>query len=110
MLLRLQKTWPLLFLLAGLILQDVPVVKAHVSERVKMTNDKQTIAAFRARNDAEILATDGVVSIATGLNASGKPCLKIGTSVPPEGVRHKLPETLSEICHEIEFVGKVEAQ
>jgi len=53
---------------------------------------------------------DGVVSVSIGTDKSGKPVLKIGTSVPPEQVRARLPQQLLEAGAELEFVGDIRAQ
>ena len=71
---------------------------------------QEAIDAIRAKYDDEIMAIVGVVTVSTGLDKEGSPCLKIGTSVPPDEVRGKLPEAVLRTCFEIEWVGDIEAQ
>lgn len=75
-----------------------------------MDETQQAIEAMRGRFDQQIMATDGVVSVGTGLSQDGRPCLMIGTSAKPEDVRSRLPEDIFEVCVEITHVGDIEAQ
>ena len=68
------------------------------------------IEKIRAQHETEILAVDGVVSVAIGLNADGKPCLQIGTSLPPDKVRPKLPKAIFSVDVEVIYMGTLEAQ
>ena len=67
------------------------------------------IENMRVQHEADILAVDGVVSVAMGLNAEGKPCLQIGTSLPPEKVRPELPAAIFSVDVEVIFMGTLEA-
>lgn len=75
-----------------------------------MTTDIGKIANIRASHDSTIMAIPGVVSIATGLDQGGRPCLKIGTSVPVELVIPHLPAELDEINVEVEYLGEIKAE
>ena len=44
------------------------------------------IENMRVQHEADILAVDGVVSVAMGLNAEGKPCLQISRSYLESGI------------------------
>lgn len=68
-----------------------------------------TIEKIRAQHETDILAVDGVVSVAVGLNAEGEPCLQIGTSLPPEKVRPNLPAAIFSVDVEVVYMGKLEA-
>ena len=75
-----------------------------------MESDMQAIENVRAQCESAIMTIEGVVSVATGIGKSGKPCLKIGTSLPVEEVRSKLPKELSKIEVELEYIGEIRAQ
>lgn len=75
-----------------------------------MNSDQQSVESVRAKFDAEIMAVDGVVSVGTGTDENGRPCLMIGTSAPPEEVKARLPEAIFEVCVEISHVGEIKAQ
>lgn len=75
-----------------------------------MNSNQQSIQVMRSRHDAEIMSVEGVVSVGTGLSKDGEPCLAIGTSVPPEQVREKLPQAIFDVCVEITQVGEIKAQ
>lgn len=79
-------------------------------EETSMNTDIQKIENVRADHDSAIMAIPGVVSIATGLNHNGEPCIKIGTSVPIETVRPLLPLELSGINVELEYLGEIHSQ
>jgi len=68
------------------------------------------IEKIRVQHEADILAVDGVVSVAIGLNAEGKPCLQIGTSLPLEKVQPNLPAAIFSVDVEIIYMGTLEAQ
>ncbi len=70
----------------------------------------QKIEQMRARFDDTIMAIDGVESIAIGLNEKGEPCLMLGTSVPVEQIRARLPKEIFEIPVEISYIGRISAQ
>ncbi len=70
----------------------------------------QAVERLRAEIEADLMAIDGVVMVATGVCADGKPCLRVGTSVPVEQVRPHLPPELAEVAFELEYVGKVRIQ
>ncbi len=77
----------------------------------KMVEMKQpTIENIRARYEARIMAIPGVVFVGNGISKNGSPCLKIGTSVPVEKIRSQLPEELSKIEVELEYIGEIRAQ
>lgn len=75
-----------------------------------MQDELRQIEKVRAEYESQLMNIDGVVSVSIGTGESGKPVLKIGTSVPPEQVRAKLPEQLLEASAELEFVGDIRAQ
>lgn len=77
---------------------------------VAMEIDSSRIEELRVAHEAEIMMIPGVVSLATGLNDEGFPCLKIGTSVPIERVRPLLPHELQDVSVELEYVGEIRAQ
>ncbi len=79
-------------------------------DEITMEKDISRIERVRAVHDAEIMAIPGVVSVATGLDDEGRPCLKIGTSTPVENVRPFLPEELQEVNVELEYVGEIRSQ
>ena len=72
--------------------------------------ETSAIEKMRVQYEADILVVDGVVSVAIGLNAEGKPCLQIGTSLPPEKVRPKLPAAIFSVDVEVIYMGTLEAQ
>lgn len=94
-------------LLAGALLMQGAAI-CHGAE--SMNTDKQSIENIRAKHDSEIMSVEGVVSVGTGLGKDGQPCLVIGTSVPVEEVRARLPEEIFEVCVEITHVGEIKAQ
>lgn len=75
-----------------------------------MQSEMQKIESFRAKNDDTIMAIPGVVSVASGLDKDGRPCLKIGTSLPVDQVKPHLPGELSDIRVEVEFIGDLQAE
>ena len=75
-----------------------------------MQSDTQKIESLRSTHDDSIMAIPGVVSVATGLSKNGKPCIKIGTSVPTKQVEPLLPEELSKENVELEYLGDIKAQ
>ena len=75
-----------------------------------MSNEFEAIDDMRAILEPKIMATEGVVMVSIGIGKDGKYCLKIGTSVPPDDVRSRLPQELFQVPVEIEYVGKIEAQ
>jgi len=75
-----------------------------------MEADLQAIENMRAQYESRLMAIKGVVSVSTGIGKTGKPCLKIGTSVPVEQVRTKLPEDLFQVEVELEYLGEIRAQ
>lgn len=77
--------------------------------RVELSPEYQEIERVRATLEAELLAIDGVVMVTTAVGADGKPCLKVGTSVPVDQVRPKLPQGL-KVPVEVEFLGDVRIQ
>lgn len=75
-----------------------------------MNQDIQDIEQLRARFDDLIMAIDGVESVGIGLNEQGKACLMLGTSLPVEQVRAKLPKEIFKVPVEITYIGKISAQ
>ncbi len=75
-----------------------------------MNEAQQAIETMRGRFDQQIMATEGVVSVGTGLSEDGQPCLVIGTSGPVDAVRARLPQEIFDVCVEIRHVGDIEAQ
>jgi hypothetical protein len=88
----------------------VLTMAANANGNGSMDPEMQEIEKIRTAHEMEIMDTDGVVMVSTGLGRDGKPCLKIGTRVPPETVRDKLPKSIFRVCVEIDFVGDIEAQ
>jgi hypothetical protein len=72
--------------------------------------DTSKIEKIRAQYETLIMAVDGVISVATGLGAGGKPCLQIGTSLPPEKVRPRLPAAIFDVDVEVNYLGTIKAQ
>lgn len=72
--------------------------------------DTSKIEKIRAQYETEIMAVDGVISVATGLSADGKPCLQIGTSLSPEKVRPRLPAAIFDVDVEVNYLGTIKAQ
>lgn len=83
---------------------------ANGSGNVSMDPEMQEIENVRNAHEREIMSIDGVVLVGIGLGKDGKPCLKIGTSVPPETVRDSLPAEIFKVCVEIEHVGEIRPQ
>ena len=75
-----------------------------------MNQDIREIEQARAKFDDLIMAIDGVESVSIGLNEQGRACLMLGTSVPVEQVRAKLPKEILEIPVEIAYIGKISTQ
>jgi len=75
-----------------------------------LNQDIQDIEQLRARFDDLIMAIDGVESVGIGLNEQGKACLMLGTSLPVEQVRAKLPKEIFKVPVEITYIGKISAQ
>ncbi len=61
-----------------------------------MDADIQKIEELRNKHESSILTIDGVESISVGLCTNGNPCLQIGTSIPVNQIRPKLPMELIE--------------
>jgi hypothetical protein len=72
--------------------------------------DTAAIEKIKHRYEADILAAEGVVSVAVGLDAKGAPCLQIGTAEPPEQVRPRLPAAIFSVPVELSYFGTLEAQ
>ena len=75
-----------------------------------MEPDLLKVEKLRGLYESTILSVNGVSSVSIGLCANGKPCLQIGTSVPVEQVRSRLPVELFENEIELHYIGVVEAQ
>ena len=75
-----------------------------------MTQDNETIESIRMRYEAQILETEGVVGVSTGIDEDGTPCLMVLTSAPPESVRSALPKEIFEVCVRINDVGEIKPQ
>lgn len=75
-----------------------------------MNEAQQAVETMRGRFDQQIMATEGVVSVGTGLSEDGQPCLLIGTSRPVDEVKAGLPQEIFDVCVEIKHVGDIEAQ
>ena len=75
-----------------------------------MDEELQRIEKLRSEYESTILSVNGVESISIGLCANGKPCLQIGTSVPVDQVRPRLPAELFESGVELHYIGRIEAQ
>lgn len=70
----------------------------------------ENIEKVRAQYESQLMAISGVVAVSVGLGEDGRPCLKIGTSVPAEEVRKQLPAGLAGTPVEVEFIGNIRAQ
>lgn len=75
-----------------------------------MEFEQESIANIRAKYEQVLMDINGVVLVSDGLSKSGRPCLKIGTSVPVEEIRSEIPEELFEIEVELEYIGDIRAQ
>ena len=75
-----------------------------------METNQLTIENLRTKYDSHLMSINGVVSVSTGMGKSGKPCLKIGTSLPTDQVRPKLPEELFQMEIELEYFGEINSQ
>jgi len=75
-----------------------------------LKEERETIEQVRAKFDDEIMATEGIESISTGLNEKGEVCLMLNTSAPVEQVQAKLPKEIFKIPVEITYIGKISAQ
>ena len=68
------------------------------------------IESIRARYEAQILETEGVVGVSAGVDEDGTPCLMVLTAAPPESVRKALPKEIFEVCVRVKDVGEVKPQ
>ncbi|HHH48927.1 MAG TPA: hypothetical protein ENK51_08585 [Gammaproteobacteria bacterium] len=75
-----------------------------------MKKEVQKIEQIRASLDGAVMAIEGVESIAIGQNEKGEPCLMIGTSLPVEQVRARLPKEVFEVPVDIFYIGEISAQ
>jgi hypothetical protein len=75
-----------------------------------MADQMHMVEQIRMDYESQIMAIAGVVMVSTGTCASGNPCLQIGTSLPIEVVRVKLPEAIFQIEVEIEYLGEIRTQ
>ena len=75
-----------------------------------MGSEFEAIDDIRAHLESEIMAVEGVVYVGVGIANDGKHYLKIGTSVPPDEVRAKLPPEVFQVEVVLEYVGTIEAQ
>ncbi|MCF6210756.1 MAG: hypothetical protein L3K24_08830 [Gammaproteobacteria bacterium] len=75
-----------------------------------LKKDTREIERMRAKFDSTIMAIKGVESISIGLNEQDKACLMLGTSIPVEQVRAKLPREIFNIPISIVYIGKIGAQ
>ncbi len=75
-----------------------------------METEQNKIENLRAQYDPLLMSIDGVVSVGTGLGKTGRPCLLIGTSIPPEQIRQKLPEELFQVDVELQYMGNIRSQ
>jgi len=75
-----------------------------------METNQLTIENLRTKYDSYLMSINGVVSVSTGIGKGGKPCLKIGTSLPTDQVRPKLPEELFQMEIELEYLGEINSQ
>ncbi len=73
----------------------------------QLSPEYQDLERLRAKIEADLMKVEGVVMVATGICGDGKPCLKVGTSVPVEQVRPNLPQELAEARVELEYVGEI---
>jgi hypothetical protein len=70
-----------------------------------MAPDSESIEQLRAEFAPRLMAIDGVESVTVGTCEDGSPCLVIGTSVPIDEVRDRLPEELAEQPIALEYQG-----
>jgi len=88
-----------------------PGNEENIKETVMTTEENiESIESLRAEYDTQLMELQGVVSVSTAIDKDGKPYLKIGTSIPTEEVRKKLPKELFRVPVELEYVGEIRAQ
>jgi hypothetical protein len=75
-----------------------------------METEQNKIENLRAKYDSLLMSIDGVVSVGTGLGKTGRPCLLIGTSLPMEQIRKKLPKELFQVDVELQDMGTIHSQ
>jgi hypothetical protein len=75
-----------------------------------MGNDTSAIDRLRDRFEQQLMNIDGVVLVSTSIDDDGAPCLLIGTSVPVDEVRGKLPKALTGANLILRYVGDISAQ
>jgi hypothetical protein len=75
-----------------------------------METEQNKIENLRAEYDALLMSIKGVVSVSTGLGKTGRPCLQIGTSLPVEQIRPKLPKELFQVDVVLEYIGEIHPQ
>jgi len=75
-----------------------------------LKEEMRQIEQVRAKYDDQILATDGVESVSVGLNEQGEACLMLGTSLPVEQVRARLPKDIFKVPVKITYIGEISAQ
>lgn len=75
-----------------------------------MHNETSTIDQLRARFEQQLMNIEGVVLVSTSIDDAGQPGLLIGTSVPVDEVRDKLPGALSGANVILKYVGDISAQ
>ena len=97
---------PLIFLTVVLVLSGAGMLDGTGA----MTQDTETIESIRARYEARILETEGVVGVSSGIDEDGTPCLMVLTAAPPESVRDALPKEIFEVCVRVKDVGDIKAQ
>jgi hypothetical protein len=75
-----------------------------------MGSEFEAVDDIRTHLEPKIMAIQGVAYVGVGIANDGKHFLKIGTSVPPDEVRAKLPPEVFQVEVVIEYVGVIEAQ
>lgn len=88
----------------------VSTIAANADGMESMDPKLQEIEKVRNAHESQIMGIEGVVMVSTGLGKDGNPCLKIGTRVPPESIRDKLPKAIFRVHVEIDYVGEIRAQ
>lgn len=80
----------------------------HIDE--PMETELNKIENLRAEYDSLLMSIKGVVFVSTGLGKTGRPCLQIGTSLPIEQIRPKLPKELFQVDVVLKYIGEIHSQ
>ncbi|HEX7081505.1 MAG TPA: hypothetical protein VF329_10860 [Gammaproteobacteria bacterium] len=69
-----------------------------------------SIQDVKARHEARLMATPGVVSVGIGRDSDGRPVIVVGVEREGPETRESLPETLDGYPVQTRVVGRIEAQ